>query len=105
MGEHAQVMTIFRSRLRPEATTAYADHAARMSELARSMPGYVGHKAFTADDGERVTIVLFADRDSHEAWRSHPEHVDAQRAGVRDYYQEYSITVGDVTRHHAWQRD
>jgi heme-degrading monooxygenase HmoA len=105
MGEHAQVMTIFRSRLRPEGATSYADHAARMGDLARSMPGYVEHKVFTADDGERVTIVLFADRASHEAWRTHPDHVDAQRAGVRDYYAEYSITVGDVTRHSAWQRD
>jgi len=30
-----------------------------MGELARSMPGYLSHKGFVADDGERVTLVEF----------------------------------------------
>ena len=98
-----QVITVFRSRLRPDAD-AYADHAARISALARTMPGYVEHKVFTAEDGERVTVVTFADRESHEAWARHPEHRDAQRTGVRDYYEEYSIAVGEVDRASAWTR-
>ena len=91
------MLTVFRSRLRPDAV-GYPDHAARMSELARTMPGYVDHKTFTADDGERVTVVTFADRASHDAWRDLPEHRDAQRTGARDYYVEYSIQVGIVDR-------
>ena len=94
---------MFRSRLRPDAD-AYPEHAARISALARSMPGYVEHKVFTAEDGERVTLVTFADRESHDAWGRHPEHRDAQRAGVRDYYEEYSIAVGDVVRARGWVR-
>jgi heme-degrading monooxygenase HmoA len=54
--EQGQVLTVFRSRLRADAA-GYADHAARMSALARTMPGYVDHKTFVADDGERVTVV------------------------------------------------
>ena len=53
-----------------------------------------------ADDGERVTLVTFADRASHDAWRDHPEHRAAQRRGVDGYYTEYSISVG-VTDHAA----
>jgi heme-degrading monooxygenase HmoA len=98
-----QVVTVFRSRLRRDAD-AYPDHAARMSALARTMPGYVEHKAFTAEDGERVTVVTFADRAAHDAWAGHPEHRAAQRAGVRDYYEEYSITVGVVDRASSWSR-
>lgn len=90
-----QVITVFRSRLRPDAS-AYPDHATRMSALAQTMPGYVDHKTFTAGDGERVTIVTFADRDSHNAWRDHPEHRAAQRAGIRSYYSDYTIQVGVV---------
>jgi heme-degrading monooxygenase HmoA len=101
--EPGQVVTVFRSRLRPDAD-AYADHAARIAELARAMPGYVEHKAFTAPDGERVTLVTFADRASHRAWAEHPVHRDAQRAGIREYYEEYSISVGDVDRASAWSR-
>lgn len=93
--EIGQVVTVFRSRLRPD-TTAYTDHAQRMSDLARTMPGYVDHKIFTADDGERVTVVTFADRESHDRWRDHPDHRAAQRAGIRGYYSHYSIQVGIV---------
>src|SRR5918911_5204672 len=100
-----QVVTVFRSRLAPGHVEEYAETAARMDELARSMPGYVEHKAFTAEDGERVTLVTFADRPSHDAWGRHPEHREAQRAGVRDYYEEYSITVAEVDRASAWTRD
>jgi heme-degrading monooxygenase HmoA len=99
-----QVVTVFRSRLRTDAD-AYPEHAAQMSALARTMPGYVEHKSFTAEDGERVTLVTFADRLSHDAWGRHPEHREAQRAGVRDYYEEYSISVGTVERVSAWTRE
>ncbi len=98
-----QVMTVFRSRLRADAA-AYPEHAARTSALARTMPGYVEHKVFVADDGERVTLVRFADRASHEAWARHPDHRAAQRAGIEDYYEEYSIAVGAVDRASAWVR-
>jgi len=102
--EPGQVVTVFRSRLRPDAE-AYPEHAARMGALARTMPGYVEHKVFVAEDGERVTLATFADRPSHEAWGRHPVHREAQAAGVRDYYEEYSISVGTVERAAAWRRD
>lgn len=89
-----QVVTVFRSRLRPEAVTEYEPDAERIAELARAMPGYVEHKTFVADDGERVTVVTFADPDSHRAWRDHPEHRAAQRRGIERYYAQYSIQVG-----------
>lgn len=91
-----QVVTVFRSRLNPAAAEAYGEHAERIGVLARTMAGYVEHKVFTAPDGERVTVVTFADRASHDAWREHPEHRAAQRAGVAAYYDSYSITVGVV---------
>jgi len=94
-----QVVTVFRSRLRPEAVAAYSADATQVAALARSMPGYVEHKAFTAEDGERVTLVTFADQGSHEAWRDHREHRAAQRRGIADYYSTYSIQVG--TTHYA----
>ncbi len=102
--EPGQVMTVFRSRLRADGAAAYAEHAARMGALARTMPGYVEHKAFTAEDGERVTLVRFADVESHAAWAAHPDHREAQRAGIASYYSEYSIAVGDVDRGYAWER-
>ncbi len=102
-----QIVTVFRNRLQadPAVQTAYYADAARIAELARSMPGYVEHKGFTADDGERVTLVTFADPDSHRAWRDLPEHRAAQRRGIDHYYETYSIQVGTTSYASAFTAD
>lgn len=92
-----QVVTVFRNRLREDADPAYSDELAVVAALARDMPGFVETKTFVADDGERATLVTFADQDSQQAWRDHPRHRQAQRNGIRHYYQEYSIAVGATT--------
>ncbi|MFN2538431.1 MAG: antibiotic biosynthesis monooxygenase [Mycobacteriales bacterium] len=92
-----QVVTVFRSRLAPGHLEEYAGTAARMEELARSMPGYIEHKAFTAEDGERVTLVTFADHASQTAWRTQVEHLAAQRRGREAFYASYTLQVADVT--------
>jgi heme-degrading monooxygenase HmoA len=93
-----QVVTVFRSRLRPEAIDEYEPRAAEMFALAHTMPGLVDVKSFTADDGERVTLVTFADAESQRAWREHPDHRLAQQAGRDRFYAEYSIQVCECTR-------
>ena len=55
------ILTVFRSRLRPEAQAEYGELAPQMSKLARSMPRYKSHKVFVAEDGERLTLVEFED--------------------------------------------
>ena len=54
------IVTVFRSRLKPGLRDEYVALANRMNELARTMPGYISHKDFYADDGERVAVVEFA---------------------------------------------
>ncbi len=94
-----QVVTVFRNRLRddPAARAAYGDELAVVAGLAREMPGFVETKTFVADDGERCTVVTFADEASHRGWRDHPRHREAQRRGVSDYYETYSIAVGTTS--------
>ena len=87
------VVTIFRSRLKPEVQEEYAPLAARMSELAASMPGYISHKGFVAEDGERLTLVEFESEEAQRAWARHPEHVQAQKRGRNEFYSEYRVTV------------
>lgn len=97
------VVTVFRSRLKPEAQQEYAAWAARMSELARAMPGYVSHKGFVAEDGERVTIVEFESEEQVRAWANHPEHVAAKAKGRSAFYSEYRIQVCSVMRQADFQ--
>jgi len=89
---------VFRSRLRPELGDEYAALADRMSELARTMPGYVSEKNFVAEDGERVTIVEFENEEGLRAWRTNPEHLAAQKLARQKYYTEYHIQVCTLDR-------
>jgi hypothetical protein len=100
----SRIITIFRSRLRDEYADEYSLTADRMVALAESMPGFIDRKSFSAADGERVTVVTFADAASHQAWRDHPEHQAAQRAGIDRFYSDYSIQVGVETYSHIWSK-
>lgn len=92
------IVTVFRNRLNPAAQAEYTQWAARMSELARTMPGYVSHKTFVAEDGERVTIVEFANEEAQRAWAQHPEHVEAKKKGRAAFYTEYKLQTCGVLR-------
>ena len=89
-----QVMTIFRSRKRPEAEAAYVQTAEQMEAAARAMPGFVDFKVFVAEDGERVSLITFDSPAAQQAWRDDPRHRLAQQQGRDDFYLEYSIQVG-----------
>lgn len=90
------IITVFRSRLRDDGREAYFALAPKMAELACSMPGYLSHKVFVAEDGERVTIVEFTDIASQQAWSSHIEHMAAKQLGKTAFYQSYSLQICEV---------
>ena len=90
------VVTVFRSRLNPGVQDEYGPMAARMSALAKSMPGYISHKGFVAEDGERVTIVEFESEADVAAWSAQADHAAAKRRGREAFYAEYGITADAV---------
>jgi len=99
------IVTVFRSRLRPNVREDYLALAERMSELAKTMPGYISHKGFFADDGERVTVVEFESEEGMRAWRMNPEHRAAQKKAREVYYSEYNIQICEVVREAKFKRD
>ena len=99
------IVTVFRSRLRPGAREEYIALVDRMVELAKTMPGYISHKGFFAEDGERVTIVEFEHEEGMRAWRMNSEHRAAQKKAREIYYSEYSVQVGNVVRESKFKLD
>jgi len=99
------IVTVFRSRLLPGVKEEYLALVELMNKLATAMPGYISHKGFFADDGERVTIVEFESHESMQAWRLHPEHVEAQRQGRLRFYSHYQITTCEVLHQSAFTRE
>jgi len=99
------IVTVFRSRLMPGLREEYVALVDRMVEIAAAMPGYISHKGFFAEDGERVTIVEFESEEAQRAWRMHPEHRDAQHKGREVYYRHFSVQVCQVIRENRFKRD
>jgi heme-degrading monooxygenase HmoA len=97
-GNTAMLVTVFRSRLQPGVRDEYVALVDQMEKLARTMPGYISHKGFFADDGERVTIVEFEHEEGLRAWRTNPEHIAAQKLARQKYYTEYHVQVCTLER-------
>jgi heme-degrading monooxygenase HmoA len=92
------LITVFRSRLKPGLIEEYNAALKRMGELAITMRGYVSHKTFFAEDGERCTIVEFENEEGLRTWRTNPEHIQAQKSARLEYYAEYSVQVCTLDR-------
>jgi heme-degrading monooxygenase HmoA len=99
------IVTVFRSRLMPGLREDYVALVDRMVELAKSMPGYISHKGFFAEDGERCTVVEFESEAAQRAWRMHPEHREAQRKGRDIYYESYSLQICELKRESKFDRN
>jgi heme-degrading monooxygenase HmoA len=104
--EPRAILTVFRSRLRPDAeAVGYHDVADEMESRARAMPGFLEFKTFTAADGERISLAMFDSLDNHNRWRDDPAHRDVQRRGRAEFYTEYRIAVTQVLRETTFTAD
>ena len=97
------IVTIFRSRLRACVEDKYEPVALAMSDLVQQMDGFVSQSFYASSDGERVTIVTFADEESQRAWASHPLHQAAQQRGRSEFYTSFELTVCEQIRHSSYE--
>lgn len=89
-------VVIFRATIK-QLDTQYTQMAARMRELALTEFGCVEFVAWT-EGAEEVALSYWPDEASIKAWRSHPEHRQAQHLGQQVWYQSYSVQVAEISR-------
>lgn len=98
-GKHwAVVFTSSRADVDPEG---YQQAAARMGELAREMPGFLGIEIVRGPDGFGITVSYWRDEASIAGWRSHAEHTAAREQGRRSWYESFDVRMCRVERHYA----
>ena len=96
-GREGCIAVIFMSRLRDPAP-GYAEAAARMVELARTMPGFLGMRSMRDADGTGITISWWRSEEDVAHWRNHPEHLEAQRRGREEWYESWRIEICRVEK-------
>ena len=75
--------------------------AQQIGPLAMAVPGYIAHKAYTAADGERVTLVEYESEEAVQLWARNRQHALAKTAGRRDFFSWFRVQVCQVLREHS----
>ncbi|MCB5174938.1 antibiotic biosynthesis monooxygenase family protein [Microvirga lenta] len=99
------IVVVFRSRLQPGVEKTYTETAQSVVPAAMEVPGYISHKVFTAEDGERVTIVEYESEDAMKDWARDPRHVAAKRLGRQDFYADYKVQICSLLRERSFKRE
>ena len=97
----AMHVEVFRHRVDPDFQGEFDDLYARMVTVVRGLKGYISHKVFTAEDGERVLLGYFESFDAIEEWDVHPERKYAKERGKADVFTEYDVIVAEVVERHS----
>lgn len=84
---------------------SYGSVAARMSELVKDVPGFLGMDTAHVPGGVGITVSYFRDEDAIAAWQRNLEHQDAQRRGRDQWYRRYSVHVAKVERSYGFERE
>ena len=88
----------FSSRRSAGDDAAYGEAAARMVELARQQPGFLGVESARGADGFGITISYWDSEAAIAAWRAHAEHAAVRATGRRDWYSHFELRIARVER-------
>ena len=91
---------IFSSKRRDggDADDGYDATSARMLELVRQQPGFLGAESTRGADGFGITVAYFEDEAAIAAWRNHAEHADARARGRNEWYEHFELRIAKVER-------
>ncbi len=100
------VVVIFTAKVRADADLkAYGRQARRMVELVQQSPGFISLTTSTGPNGEEIILARFASEEAVTAWRTHPEHVQAQELGRSRIYESYRVEVCTTIRDYEFHQE
>ena len=98
------IVILFRSKLTSTAGSDYKETSDALEAYVRTRPGFIAAKSFTADDGERLTVVWWKDRETLEDWRTDMRHMAAKQTGRERWYEYYKMEVAEVFHESGFER-
>ncbi|HEY6167055.1 MAG TPA: antibiotic biosynthesis monooxygenase [Verrucomicrobiae bacterium] len=96
---------VFTSQRTPRDDAGYGAMAARMEDLARQQPGFLGVESARDADGVGITVSYWESLEAIRNWKAHAEHLAAQQQGKSKWYQEYRLRICRVEREYGFQRE
>jgi heme-degrading monooxygenase HmoA len=90
--------------VRTKDQSGYSETNARMEDLVKDVPGFLGMDHAQTPGGLSITVGYFRDADALTEWRCNAEHRAAQKRGQVAWYQSYTLHVAKVERSHGFRR-
>jgi heme-degrading monooxygenase HmoA len=90
--------------VRTQDQSGYSETNARMEELVKDVPGFLGMDHAQTPGGLGITVGYFRDADALAQWRGNAEHQAAQKRGRAEWYERYTLHVAKVERSHGFTR-
>ena len=81
---------------RTEGDNGYGEMAKRMVELAEQQSGFLGIESAREEVG--ITVSYWADLASIAHWKTHSEHLEAQKLGRKSWYDSFKVRISKVER-------
>lgn len=91
------------SAITAEDQAGYAETAAKLIELARRQPGFLGVEQ-CCEGGFEMTLSYWVSEQAIRDWKSQSDHALAQQLGRQRWYERYRIRVARVERDYGWER-
>ena len=83
-----------------QSPDGYAEMAAKMNDIAKTMPGYLGMESTRDVDGFAITVSYWRDEEAIKGWRNHAKHQIAQEIGRERWYEHFALRIAKVERHY-----
>jgi len=90
--------------VRTKDQSGYSETNARMEDLVKDIPGFLGMDHAQTPGGLSITVGYFRDADALAEWRCNAKHRAAQKRGQAEWYQSYTLHVAKVERSSAFTR-
>ncbi|WP_426178611.1 antibiotic biosynthesis monooxygenase family protein [Pseudomonas sp. TWRC1-2] len=91
------------SSLRSKGDQGYGQAAARMLELAREQPGFLGVES-AREDGLGITVSYWESEAAILAWKQQVEHREVREQGRATWYSAFQTRVCKVERAYTFQK-
>ena len=90
--------------VRTETDNGYYDTNDELFAHLKTMTGFMGYETARGSDRLGITVAYFESDESIKEFRLHEPHRDAQKRGRSEWYETYSIHVGQVSRSYGFPR-
>ncbi len=82
--------------VRTETDEGYSAMAKQMEELARQQPGFLGMESARNEVG--ITVSYWKTLEDIRKWKTHMDHLKAQKLGKEKWYKAYKTRIAKVER-------